>query len=153
MARYAVALLIFVLSIHLAAAEPDEKVRRYTVAAEKESAPLPGQSGDVVFKRGELIVTLSENGAWEVEGPVQHVRFFCGTYQVGARFGTGAPACVNVKWLSEVEYVTSHRQCNSALMMHKGRGQLALDPAPETPFDIDHVTCGQIYIKCSGSCD
>jgi hypothetical protein len=153
MARYAIALLIFVLGIHLAAAEPDEKVHRYTVAAEKVAKTLPGQGRNVVFKHGEMLVTLSEDGMWEAEGPVRHSRFFCGTYQIGARFGTGSPACVNVKWRSDVEYVTSHRQCNSAVMMHKGRGQLAADPAPETPFDIDRVTCAQIYIKCSGTCN
>lgn len=152
MSRYAIALLIFVLDIHLAAAEPDEKVRRYTVAAKKTQA-LPNQLSSVVFKHGELLVTLNDGGLWEVEGLVAHSRFFCGTYQVGARFGRGNPACVNVKWLSDIEYVTSKKQCNSAVRMHKGSGASAFDPAPETPFDIDTVTCAQIFIKCSGTCN
>lgn len=150
MARYAIALLVFVLGT--ASGETDESVRRYTVAAEKTQS-LPQQKQRLVFEHGELAVTLSDGGVWDVEGPVRHTRFFCGTYQVGVKFGRGQPACVNVKWLSDVEYVTSLKQCNSAVRIHHGGGTLVPDPAPETPFDIDTVTCAQIHIKCRGTCD
>lgn len=152
MTRYAVALLIFVFGILPAAVEADEKIRRYTIAAEK-TRTLPNQAQSIVFEHGELVFTLRDGGLWDVEGLVAHTRFFCGTYQVGARFGRGNPACVNVKWLSEVEYVTSLRQCNSAVRMHKGNGRLTMDPGPEEPFDIDTATCAQIHIKCSGTCN
>lgn len=152
MPRYAIALLVFVLGASQATGETKENIHRYTVAAEKAPA-LPKQKQSLVFEHGELVVTLRDGGAWEVDGLVSHSRFFCGTYQVGARFGRGKPACVNVDWMSDVEYVTSLKQCNSAVRIHKGSGSIVPDSAPETPFDIDTVTCAQIHIKCSGTCN
>ncbi|HEX7025677.1 MAG TPA: hypothetical protein VF268_00405 [Gammaproteobacteria bacterium] len=152
MKGYAIAPLVFALGASLAAGETDEHVRRYTVAAEKAPA-LPNQKQSIVFEHGELLVTLRDGGVWDIEGPVNHTRFFCGTYRLGVRFGRGQPACVNVKWLSDVEYVSSLKHCNSAVRIHNGSGTLVPDPAPETPFDIDTVTCAQIHIKCSGTCN
>lgn len=151
MSHYAIALLVFLFVIHSTTTKAAEEINRYTVAAE-EGQVLPGQTQTLVFGHGEMLVTLGDGGLWEVEGPVRHNRFLCGTYQVGAKFGRGSPDCVNVNWLSDVQYVTSLRQCNSAVRIHKGNSLLAVDPAPETPFDIDRVTCAQIYIKCNGAC-
>lgn len=145
----ALAQLIFVLP-----AASADKVQRYSVAV--KPAPETGGTGKLEFTYGDIRGWLREDGFWEVEGLVPHNRFLCSTYELGLRFGQGAPACVNVEWLSEPEYVSSHKQCNSATMMHKGGGQLATDipdPADELPakIDIEKITCAQVHIRCTGT--
>lgn len=138
-----------------------EKIQRYSVAV--KPAPYTGGVNRLEFKYGDFRGWLREDGFWEVEGLVSHNRLLCSTYQLGLRFGQGAPACVNVDWLSEPEYVSSHKQCNSATMMHKGGGRLDIgfidsdsgqtDDEIPAKMDIEKITCAQIHIKCTGRCN
>jgi hypothetical protein len=150
------AALMFVLP-----AMSDDKIQRYSVAV--KPAPATGGTRKLEFKYGDIRGWLREDGFWEVEGLVSHNRLLCSTYQLGLRFGHGAPACVNVEWLSEPEYISSNKQCNNATMMHKGGGQLDIgfidndggqaDDEIPAKMDIEKITCTQIHIKCTGRCN
>jgi hypothetical protein len=90
---------------------------------------------------------LRENGDFGVDAEVKHRWLLCGTYEVGVRFGIGAPACANVSWIGETHYVSRRKQCNNAWMAHAGNGN-DIDAANAFP----EITCAQLLIKCTGKC-
>ena len=141
-------LLILVIAISMSTNAGADSARRYTVTAEN---PKEASSGVLKFKHGDIHVDLYEDGTWSVEGPVTHRGFLCSTYELGVRFGDAETGCVNVNWLSDTDYVSSHTQCNNATMMHKGESELKI-PAEEK-FKLEEVSCAQISILCTKGCD
>jgi hypothetical protein len=120
---------------------------------EQAIAQFPkGDLGDFTLQRKDFRFNnfsawLKRDGTWRIEGTVSHRGLRCGTYEVGMRFGVGAPDCTDVRWVSEVRYVTSQSQCNEAMMEHSGT---EVDPALGGNFDA--ISCGEAVIRCSGNC-
>jgi hypothetical protein len=99
------------------------------------------------FRFGGFNGWLKREGEWHIEGPVRHRGLLCGNYEVGMRFGIGQPDCTDVRWVSEVRYVTAQSQCNEAEMQHTGN---EVDPALAEHFDA--ITCAERVVRCSGNC-
>ncbi|MGH8630292.1 MAG: hypothetical protein ACREU7_05945 [Burkholderiales bacterium] len=136
----------FVLFASPAGAEDD--VRRLS------SEPRRGQAvggahalARMDFRFGDIEAWLLEDGAWHIEGMVQHRGALCADYRLGLRFGRGSPGCANVEWLTEDNYGTFEVQCNNALVRHFGGGE---DPVAARNFG--RITCGQRLIRCDGNC-
>lgn len=114
----------------------------YTLDAEPHINRL-----DFDFRAGEATAWLNADGDFHLHGWAQHRSLLCATYQMGVRFGIGAPGCLNVEWISDPVYVTSQFQCNGARVEHDGGGG-----APDIGAQIAKVTCAERVIRCSGSC-
>ena len=99
------------------------------------------------FFFGDIRAWLLQDGNWHIEGNIQHRGARCGTYELGIQFGVGSPGCANVEWIGMPTYVTQRRQCNSALMTHKGGDQNAV-----AADEFDQINCAQRLINCSGKC-
>jgi hypothetical protein len=99
------------------------------------------------FRFGGFNGWLKREGEWHIEGPVRHRGLLCGNYEVGMRFGVGQPDCTDVRWVSEVRYVTAQSQCNEAEMQHTGN---EVDPTLAEHFDA--ITCAERVVRCSGNC-
>ena len=91
---------------------------------------------------------LLGDGTWQVESKVVHPRLVCATYQVGLRFGVGNPGCTDVRWLSDVSYVTRERHCNQAEVVHSG-GQTE----PRLGAALRNITCVERVVRCTGNCN
>ena len=102
---------------------------------------------DFDFRVGESTAWLNAEGDFHVHGWVAHRSLLCATYRMGVRFGIGAPACLNVEWISDPVYVTSQFQCNGARVEHDGG-----DAAPAMGAQIAKISCAERVIRCSGSC-
>lgn len=90
---------------------------------------------------------LAPAGELQLDSWVQHRGLLCATYETGIRFGEGENGCADAEWLAPVHWLTSHRQCNSALVHHVGT-----DTDPDVVRVFDRVTCAQRLIRCTGSC-
>jgi hypothetical protein len=105
---------------------------------------------DFVFgdaKEGAFQAWLRNKGGWYVEGWVHHTGLRCANYRVGVRFGQGAPGCTDVKWLTDVIYVTEQTQCNNASQQHTGG-----DVNFSLGKDFARVTCAERIVHCRGAC-
>jgi len=102
---------------------------------------------DFDFRASESTAWLNAEGDFHLHGWVQHRSLVCATYRMGIRFGVGAPACLNVEWISDPVFVTSQIQCNNARVEHTGGGA-----APEIGAQIARVSCAERVVRCSGSC-
>ncbi len=102
---------------------------------------------DFDFPDSESRAWLIVDGNFSLHGWVRHRSLLCATYQMGVRFGIGAPGCLSVEWISDPVFVTSHVQCNGARVEHAGG-----DVAPEMGAVIDKISCAERVIRCSGSC-
>ena len=102
---------------------------------------------DFDFRTGESTAWLNADGDFHLRGWVKHRSLLCATYQMGVRFGIGAPACMNVEWISDPIYVTSQFQCNGARVEHTGG-----NTAPDIGAQIARISCAERVIRCSGSC-
>lgn len=102
---------------------------------------------DFDFRTAESTAWLNAHGDFHLHGWVPHRGLLCATYQMGVRFGIGAPGCLNVAWISDPVYVTSQFQCNGARVEHDGGGG-----APDIGARIAKITCAERIIRCSGSC-
>ena len=128
----------------------DEKsvVKKYSAVAKKSvDFGVGAKQPKIEFKFDSGSSWLRENGAFGVEAEIKHGSLLCGTYEIGVRFGIGKPACTNVSWLSETQFVTKRKQCNHAWMAHQGSGKDI-----DLVGDVDLVTCGQLVVKCTGKC-
>lgn len=101
-----------------------------------------------VFKDFNFSGGFSSDGDWKIKGSVSHSRLRCGTYQLGVQLGQGNPACLNVKWLTDISYGTRKTHCNSATLMHDGGGELAF-----LKSGLESATCVKIVTRCTGVCD
>jgi len=102
---------------------------------------------DFDFRTGESTAWLNADGDFHLHGWVPHRGLLCATYQMGVRFGIGAPSCLNVEWITDPVYVTSQFQCNGARVEHDGGGG-----SPDIGAQIAKITCAERVIRCSGSC-
>ena len=75
---------------------------------------------DFDFRTGDSTAWLNADGDFHLQGWVPHRGLLCATDRMGVRFGIGAPGCLNVEWISDPVYVTSHFQCNGARVEHAG---------------------------------
>jgi len=99
------------------------------------------------FSFSRAKVSLTPKGEWNVEASVSHRGLLCGEYAVGVRFGIGKPGCTKVVWLTEVDYVTSQRQCNNARLDHSGG-----DVQPRLADSFAEISCAERVIRCTGVC-
>jgi hypothetical protein len=90
---------------------------------------------------------LAAGGELQMDSWVQHRGLRCATYETGIRFGTGENGCADVDWLAPIHWLTSHLQCNSALMNHVGS-----DTDVDMVAVFDQVTCAQRLTRCTGVC-
>ena len=90
---------------------------------------------------------FSSDSNWYIKGMVTHNRLRCATYQLGIQLGKGKPACLNVEWISDVNYGTSKKHCNSAPLTHVGGGEM-----PELRNILRDATCVRVVTRCTGTC-
>jgi hypothetical protein len=90
---------------------------------------------------------LAPAGELQLDSWVQHRGLLCATYETGIRFGAGENGCADAQWLAPAHWLTSHRQCNNALVHHLGT-----DTDPDMVAAFDRVTCAQRVVRCSGNC-
>lgn len=102
---------------------------------------------DFDFRADETKAWINQEGDFQIQGWVRHAGLACATYRVGVRFGNGSPGCLNVKWLGEPRFVTSHLQCNNARVSHAGG-----DRSEELGAAIDRITCAERVVRCTGNC-
>lgn len=141
------AVLAAVMSLS-APASAETRESRMTAAAR----PLPllqdmGSPPELAFDFGPLKATLRADGLWQIAGPVEHAGPMCAEYRVGLRFGKGGPGCENVAWLGEPVFVTARRQCDGAVVGHRGG---RLDPGLAAEFS--GISCAEGVIRCDGHC-
>ena len=98
------------------------------------------------FKFGGASAWLNTKGDWNIKGGVKHNRVLCVTYQLGIRFGKGVNGCINPVWITDYEYGTNMKHCNSAELVHIGGGYFS-----ELENKISEVTCAQVDVKCFGA--
>lgn len=123
-------------------------VSRTTAPARASAIWTPeGKPQRLDFNYGDITAWIRHKGGWHIEGRVQHRGLLCGTYELGMRFGVGNPRCTDVTWLSEIEYGTGMRQCNSATQHHDGGGF-----QPGLAKDFARITCAERIIRCTGNC-
>ena len=126
----------------------EKKVRRFsTEAVIVGNLGLPNEKSKLNFNFGQAEAWLNTDGDWAIQGTVKHGHLLCASYQMGIRFGAGAPGCTNVKWVSKTRYVTFRKQCNQARLNHRGG-----DSNPALASDFERITCAQQVISCSGRC-
>lgn len=123
-------------NISKGATSPASKVMRYS----------NNKLDKLEFKFSGASAWLNTKGDWHVKGSIKHNRIRCANYQVGIRFGKANKGCNNPEWITDYEYGTNVKQCNSAEVEHIGGGYFA-----ELENKIEDITCAQIDIKCFGS--
>ena len=102
---------------------------------------------DRMFEGTETQGSVDETGVWNLSTAVTHNRLRCATYETGIQLGKGNPACTKVEWLTEADFGSSRRHCNSAVMIHKGSGKFT------GSNDIYQAsTCVRVITKCTGAC-
>ena len=105
------------------------------------------QKAGRTFQGTETQGSIGEAGAWNLSTGVTHNRQRCATYETGIQLGKGNPACTKVEWLTEADFGSSRRHCNSAVMIHKGSGKLT------GSNDVYQTsTCVRVVTKCTGAC-
>ena len=142
--------LVFITSIVLSSPiyADDVRIQKYESHAQRTTDwTSGGKNQQLDFKFANAKATLRQNGYIFIEGTVTHKGLLCGTYSGGIRFGKGNPGCVDVKWLTDPVYLTSHKQCNNAMLPHSGAG---VDSYAAENFN--EITCGQFLLKCKGIC-
>jgi hypothetical protein len=102
---------------------------------------------DFDFGRNIGKAWLAERGELKIETWIEHRGLLCATYEVGIRFGRGEPACTDVDWLAPIHWLTSRRQCNSAIVQHTG-----VDTDEHMVAVFDQVTCAERVVRCTGNC-
>ena len=122
-------------------------VRQVDLVVESSPIPTGGQPSRRTFQRQGIEGWLDETGAWHINGDVRHGRLRCGTYETGIQLGRGSPACSDVQWLSDVEYATRLRHCNSASRVHAGGGVFS-----NAALRLEEVTCVRVVVRCEGTC-
>jgi len=111
------------------------------------SEPVGGQPARREFRRGDTEGWMTIAGLWSLRTPVQHSRLLCAIYETGIRLGRGDPVCTNVRWLTETEFSSRRRHCNSAVMIHLGEGRF-----PEGPQLFSEANCVRVVTRCQGIC-
>lgn len=141
--------LILALVVDADAWGADKIVEKKYSAVAKRSVDfgVGAEPQKIEFKFDGASAWLRENGSFKVDAEIKHNALLCGTYEVGIRFGIGKPACSNVSWLSQTQFISKRKQCNHAWMVHQGSGM-----DTDLVGDVDLITCGQLVVKCTGKC-
>lgn len=108
---------------------------------------ISGQSSRSTFQQQGIQGWVDETAAWQVSGWVNHGRLRCATYEMGIQLGRGNPDCSAVEWLTDVEYVTRLRHCNSAKRLHTGDGRFS-----GMPNRLEGASCVRAVVRCEGAC-
>lgn len=109
------------------------------------SVKADGQLSNRTFETSGTSGWLDATGAWQIRSKVPHTRLRCGTYEVGMQLGRGDGGCSDVRWVTDVEYVTRERQCNSATQIHSGRGIISV-------AQFETASCVRVVVRCAGTC-
>lgn len=136
----------------VAAADPGEVYRESAITAIARpayslSAPPTIERLEFQFNAEQSTAWLNREGEFGAQGWVSHSGLLCAEYRLGLRFGSGAPGCMNVKWISEPRFVSSRRQCNGARVLHSGGDSVA-----DLGAALERVTCAERIVRCTGSC-
>lgn len=111
------------------------------------SAEAANKESSRTFQGTETNGSIQMSGVWSLRTSVVHSRLRCATYETAIQVGRGHPGCKNVKWMTEADFGSSCRHCNSAVMTHTGSGQLANN---EEVYNSS--TCARVVTKCTGAC-
>lgn len=127
----------------------------YTGAVRKIDLPLVAETRfnkkqdlKKSFQDRDVEGWLNADGNWYIKGIVTHQRLRCATYQLGVQLGKGNPACLNVEWITDVQYGTMKKHCNSAPREHVGGGEMV-----ELRNILKDATCVKVVTRCTGVCD
>lgn len=119
-------------------------VRTAEMPLESSGTTVEGQSSKRTFRDSNVSGWLDEKGNWNIRAEISHGRIRCATCEVGIQLGRGLPACSNVDWLTNVEYATRFRHCNSATRIHSGGGLSFLTVA------VEAANCARVVVRCEG---
>ena len=122
-------------------------VRQVDLPMSSSGPAAQGQPSRRVFQAQSVQGSLYETGGWAVTTEVTHTRVRCATYETGIQIGRGDAACTRVDWLSDPDFRTWRTQCNSATLIHSGRGTVNL---PESV--VKDANCARVLVRCSGAC-
>jgi len=123
-------------------------VKIYDIKLNQETQFNAKQALKKTFKDFNTEGWLADNGEWHIKGTVTHNRLRCATYQLGVQLGKGNPACLNIEWLTDVQYGTTRQHCNSSPLVHVGGGNL-----PALTNILKDATCARVVVRCTGTCD
>lgn len=130
-----------------AAEEPKVVSRSTAIVRSSADFSTDYKAARASFRAFDFEGYLLGDGTWRVESKVPHGRLVCATYEVGLRFGVGNPGCTDVKWLSDLRYVTRERQCNQAEVVHAGE-----QTEPRLGIALPNITCAERVVRCTGGC-
>lgn len=142
--------IVDIVCSHSLLAEEQGKIKMLQLEISRSSGfSLPNEMKKIVFSTSQNAVSgwLRENGDWYIEATIQHRSFLCADYQVGVQFGQGDTGCLNVNWISDVQYATHQKQCNNAVLVHSG-----YQSNSDLLSHFGSITCVKAVIKCEGSC-
>jgi hypothetical protein len=105
---------------------------------------VQGEPSKWTFRDFNVSGWVDENGFWDIRSEISHGRIPCATYEVGVQLGRGRPACSNVDWLTNVEYGSRVRHCNSATRIHSGGGRFFDTSA------VEAANCARVVVRCDG---
>ncbi|MEQ1882322.1 MAG: hypothetical protein ABL878_15285 [Burkholderiales bacterium] len=137
-------------SIAIAGAAPEFRESAITATARpvySVSATPTVERLEFQFSAEQSTAWLNRKGDFGTDGWVSHIGLRCAEYQLGLRFGIGAPGCLNVEWISAPRFVSSQRQCNGARVMHSGGDSVA-----DLGVALERVSCAERIIRCEGTC-
>jgi hypothetical protein len=148
--KYSSLLLLVSASVAVADSAPEFRESAITAVARPAysvSATPTLERLEFRFSDEQSTAWLNREGDFGAQGWVIHVGLRCAEYQLGLRFGIGAPGCLNVEWISAPRFVSSLRQCNGARVMHSGGDSVA-----DLGVALERISCAERVIRCEGSC-
>ena len=122
-------------------------IRTSNLPLSTSATTIDGRISHKTFQSSGVSGRVDSTGFWELRTLVSHGRLLCGVYEVGMQLGSGNQGCSEVRWLTDVEYVTRERQCNSAARIHTGGGRFQ-DARERFPI----LTCVRVVVRCEGNC-
>ena len=122
-------------------------VRQFELPLVSSAQTIIGQPSRSTFQIQGMQGWLDETGTWHIRGEVRHGRLRCANYETGIQLGRGNPGCSTVEWLTDVEYATRMRHCNSAKRLHVGDGRFS-----GTANRLEGVSCVRVAVRCEGTC-
>jgi len=132
-----------------ASAEEKSVIKKYSAVARKSMDFGNGNMPQKLdFRFDTTTAWLRDGGEFGVEAEIKHNGLLCGDYEVGIRFGIGAPQCTNVSWITDPYFISRKKQCNNAWMIHSGGGSVSV-----SEDDFRQISCAQLLIKCTGKCN
>jgi hypothetical protein len=109
---------------------------------------LSGQPSIRSFSGAGLNGQVNSAGEWTIRAKIGHTRLRCGIYEVGMQLGHGDSQCIDVRWITGIEFVTRERQCNSSTRIHAGGGQFSSTVGRV----VGAANCVRAVVRCQGTC-